>query len=79
MTYYQPGAHNLICDRTGFKIKSTDARKEWTGAVVRSGSFETRHPQDFLRSKVDRQAVPDPRSEATDTFVATNEVTVDDL
>ena len=72
--YYQPGGHNKICDRTGFKIKATDAQKEWNGLVVRRRSFELRHPQDFLRSKKDHQAVADPRSEATNSFIGTNTV-----
>lgn len=71
--YYLPGAHNKICDRTGYKIKSLDGRKEWTNSIVRSQSFERRQPQDFLRSKVDRQAVTDPRTEAADTILGINE------
>ncbi len=71
--FYLPGAHNSICDRTGFKVKSTGTRKEWTNSIVRSKSFELRQPQDFLRSKVDRQAVPNPRSEASTTFLGINE------
>jgi hypothetical protein len=77
--YYLPGAHNVICDRTGFKIKSTQARKEWTGRVVRVESWEPRHPQDFLRSFQDDQSVPDPRPRPADRFLADNEVTADDL
>lgn len=73
-TYYLPGAYNLICARTGRKIKSTDAKKEWTNQVVRTQSWEARHPQDLLRSRPDRQQVPDPRSEATDAFLGTNDV-----
>lgn len=51
---FVPGAHNVICDRTGFKIKSTKAKKEWTGNIVRKSSWEARHPQDFVRSKPER-------------------------
>lgn len=72
--YYKPGGFNRICDRTGFKIKASQTRKEWNNHIVRSKSFELRHPQDLLRSRPDRQQVPDPRTEATDNFVATNEV-----
>jgi hypothetical protein len=73
---YIPGAYNLICDRTGFKIKSTDARREWNGNVVRSKSFEERHPQDFVRAKMDRQAVPVPRPD-TDSQGQVTETTLD--
>ena len=69
-TYYLEGAHNVICDRTGFKIKSNTAQKEWTNSLVRSKSFENRNEQDFLRSRVDDQSVSDPRSEpVADSFV----------
>lgn len=67
--YYKPGAFNRICDRTGFKVKSTDTRKEWTNAIVRSESWEERHPQDFVRGKKDNQSVPDARSRQPDVFV----------
>jgi hypothetical protein len=48
---FRPDTHYLICDRTGFKVRSTDIRKEYTGAIVRSRSHEARHPQDFVRAK----------------------------
>lgn len=67
-TYYKPGAWNVICDRTGQKIKSTEGRKEWNGLIVRGQSWEERHPQDLLRGVPDHQAVPDPRNEAADSF-----------
>ena len=77
--FFKPGAHNKICDRTGFKIKSSSARKEWNKHIVRAESWEPRHPQDLLRSRPDRQQVPDPRSEATDVFLGDNEVVASDL
>ena len=77
--YWAPGQHNKICDRTGFKIKSNGVRKEWNNMIVRSESWEPRQPQDLLRSRPDRQQVSDPRSEATDNFLSTNEVVADDL
>lgn len=56
--YYKPGAWNVICDRTGFKVKITDTRREWNNAVVRRESFEERNEQDFLRGVRDDPAVP---------------------
>lgn len=73
------GDWNQICDRTGFKVKASGTRKEWNGLIVRRESFEERQPQDYLRSFEDHQAVPDPRSEATDTFLGDNEVKAADL
>lgn len=78
-TYYLPGGHNKICDRTGFKVKSTNTQKEWNNLIVRRQSFELRQPQDLLRSKPDRQHVNDPRTESEDNFLGDNDVSVDDL
>lgn len=74
------GEYNMICDRTGFKIKSGDAKREWNGLTVRKESWEPRHPQDFVRGRADRQAVPNARPEpASDTFITAADVTPDDL
>jgi len=69
-TYYRQGSHNVLCDRTGFKVKRSDCVREWNGLLVRSVSAEPRHPQDYLRSFADDQSVRDPRSESEDTFQA---------
>ena len=77
--YLKPGAHNKICDRTGFKIKSSSARKEWNNFVVRDRSWEQRQPQDLIRSKQDRQHVDNPRTEQTDRFLSPGDVKAEDL
>lgn len=76
---YRPGDYYVICDRTGFKVLRSQCRRTWDGLIVRKESWEPRHPQDLIRARQDRQAVPDPRSEAEDTFLEDNEVTADDL
>ncbi len=77
--HFKPGAHNSICRRTGFKVKSSDIRKEWTGQSVRSQSWEARHPQDLIRSVPDRQDVDDPNPEGADVFLAVGDVVAGDL
>lgn len=77
--YYVDGAWNLIDDRSGLKIKSTDAVMEWNGRIVHRDRYEPRHPQDLARSFPDDQSVPNPRPRATDKFLSDTEVTVDDL
>lgn len=77
--FYQEGAHNKICDRTGFKIKSTEARKSWDHKIVRKQSWEARNPLDKIYSILEEQSVPDPRPEGEDVFVTTGEITADDL
>ena len=77
--YFKPGAHNVICDRTGFKIKSTHARKEWNGRLVRRESWEPRHPQDLIEARQEAPGVRDARPRPDDYFVDTNEVTPESL
>lgn len=79
MDYYKPGAHNVVCDRTGFKVKSTDVKTEWTGAIVRRSSFEKRHPQDFVKGKKERIGVKNARPYPEPRFLTTNEVSPSDL
>lgn len=68
---YRHGDWNIIDDRTGFKIKHSQSRMEWTHSVVAKNEWEARHPQDFLRAVPDRQSVSDPRPGAADGFTET--------
>ena len=77
--YLALGQWNVICDVCGFKFKSGQIQKRWDGLYVCPKDYEPRHPQDFLRGIPDDQSVAFTRPEATDTFLADNEVTVDDL
>lgn len=79
MTYSRPGDHNVICDRTGYKVKRSECIREWNGLLVRRESWEPRHPQDFVRAFEDDQSVRDPRSEANDRFLEPGDVTADNL
>lgn len=84
---YVAGQWNAICDRCGFKYKSSRIRKEWSGLRVCSGPgtndcWEPRHPQDSLRGKPDHQAVAwaRPNNDGPDVFPGSgNEVSQDDL
>lgn len=71
---YRKGGFYRIDDRDGSRQRASDTLKEWNGAIVSKGDFEPRQPQDFVRGRPDRQAVPDPRppeSIANATFVGT--------
>lgn len=65
---YKLGDHWVIDDRTGRKIRSSEARKEWNGLLVHRSVWEPRQPQEFVRGHADRQAVDDPRPRGVDTF-----------
>lgn len=75
---YASGDYHIICDRCGFKVLRSQARKTWDGLIVCRKDWEPRHPQDFVKARSDRQAVRDPRPEQTDSFISTA-ITQDDL
>jgi hypothetical protein len=69
--------YNVICDRSGFKRKRKDCRKQWDGLLVLDKFWERRQPQDKLPAAIDNLTVSDPRPEPKDVFV--DRVTVEDL
>lgn len=62
------GDYNVICDACGMKFKAKELRKRWDGYMVCPSDFEQRHPQDLIRLRPERQAVPWARPQGTDTF-----------
>ncbi len=48
------GDHWRICDCCGFKVRASQTRKRWDGLIVCREDWETRHPQDSVKSRVDR-------------------------
>lgn len=78
MTYI-PGDPWCICDICGFKIRMSQTLKTWDGLRVCRKDYDPKHPQLSVRGKVDLQRVNDPRPRQPDYFLATNEVTADDL
>lgn len=67
--YYKPGSWWRISDRTGFKVRAEQTRKEWTGMILEERVFEPRNQQDFVRGVKDQQAAPEPRDRQTDVFI----------
>lgn len=78
-TNHRIGSYNVICDRCGFKLDAGQTRMEWQGLRVCKSCWEPRHPQDFVRGRVDKQRVPNPRPDPTPIYLTTNEITSDDL
>lgn len=66
--YYKKGTYNAVCDICGFEYKADEMRKNWKGLYVCKKDFETRHPQDYLRARIERIDVPWSRPEAEDIF-----------
>lgn len=73
----------VCCDRCGFKKWNSELREEWTGLMVcRSTCWEARHPQDFVKGKLDKQSTPWARPEPAEIDVSPgsgNEVSASDL
>ncbi len=72
----------VICDRTGFKLKPDQLKKEWDGTMVRPESFTPRHPLDLARPKVEQPTKGSERPEQQDPDIDTmypSGVTLDDL
>jgi len=66
--HIRPGEYLMRSDRSGRRMWSSEARREWTGMIVHKDEWEERHPQDFVTGKVDRQAVPVPRPDPIPVF-----------
>lgn len=71
---YEHGQWNAACQRCGMVYKARQLRLEWTGLRVCCGSgtndcFETRHSQDFVRGKADKQSVPWSSPEPEPKFI----------
>ena len=52
------GQWNFIDDRTGFKLKSSQADLTWDGFLVANDNYEPRTPQDFVRAVKDQKPLP---------------------
>lgn len=59
-----------ISDRSGFRYRYKDMRKEWTGALVGRDEFEPKQPQlGPFRKVIDAQALKDARPDVKAVFV----------
>lgn len=76
---YRAGDYYVICDVCGFKIRASETRRRWDNLRVCTNDWESRHPQDFVRGRRDRQRVPDPRPEPADNFIEVGDITEEDL
>lgn len=73
------GDSKAVCDRCGFDYKQSQLRKEWTGAMVCSGCWDPRHPQDNVSARAERNNVQDARPAPAYRFLQVGEITADDL
>lgn len=68
MAKFAVGKHAYgICDRSGFRYKLNEMRKEWNGSLVGRDMWEAKHPQLEPRRKVsDAQALRQPRPDTAE-------------
>jgi hypothetical protein len=58
-----------ISDRSGFRYRLRDMKKEWTGLLVGKDEFEPKHPQLFPpRVGPDPQALRNPRPDQAEAL-----------
>ena len=56
-----------ISDRSGFRYKLKDTRKEWNGSIVGKDEYEEKHPQlEPMRVRADNEAIRDARPDVQD-------------
>lgn len=56
--YFADGQWDIICDRCGQKIKSSEAKKTYDGYYTCQRCWYPRHPQEFNQGVKDDQSVP---------------------
>lgn len=63
LNHFVPFVSNTICDLTGFKVKSNQVRREWTGLYVIPEAWSERQPQDFAPNIIPTMTFPNTRTE----------------
>lgn len=71
MSKYVSGQWNAICDRCGFKFKSSELKKDWQGLMVCADDFETRHPQTLMKIATEKAFPEWTRPRPEDVFLET--------
>jgi hypothetical protein len=78
-SYFILGDSNAICDSCGFKFKQSMLRKRWDGAMVCDADWESRHPQDLIKARAERNHIKDARPVPEYRFLAVGEITAENL
>jgi hypothetical protein len=56
-----------ISDRSGFRYRLKDTRKEWNGSIVGKDEYEEKHPQlEPIGTRPDPEAIRDARPDVQD-------------
>lgn len=60
---FKPWNSNTICDRTGFRVKTSEVIREWEGWYMIPAAWAPRQPQDFPVVPVKQVIYRDSRQE----------------
>lgn len=63
------GAHNVIDDISGHKIRSDKTRKNWKNQITSVEDYDPKHPQLNLRARSEKIGVTPTRDRPVDKFV----------
>jgi len=63
------GDYNVICDRSGFKVKRSQCVLEWNGLLVYEPFAERRHPMDSYQAPREVRKYLNTRPEQDDLEV----------
>jgi len=66
---WKSGDWYVSCDVCSKKIYASDSLRRWDGMIVCKEDFETRHPQDLIKHRIDNQSVPFTRPGTTNVFI----------
>lgn len=69
---YHSGDWYITCDICSRQILASESKERWDGFRVCKSDWEPRHPQDFIKTKLDKIVVPFSRPEPADVFVEVN-------
>jgi len=71
MGRFASGKHSFgISDRSGFRYRLIDMRKEWNGSLVGKDEYESKHPQLSPRYRfIDPEALKEARPDRTEPAV----------
>ena len=76
---WRHGDYYLIDQRTGFKIRRSEAVLDAYGYIVKAGTEDPRHPQESIRPTRIAKPPKFVSPEGTDTFLDPNDVLESDF
>lgn len=71
---YISGDNYVICDQCGEKHRKSVMKLRWDNMWVDPLCFELRHPQDFVRARIDKIVADIIRDRPADVFVGPSSI-----